>query len=321
MARSSTNQRSSRDSQGRTRLSRTMRAMRSGFRRYPRAIYDSVRQPGNMHAFVDIPEALHHLWPHELAVMWLGHASVVAQVHDVTIGVDPVLNDRIGLRMGRKTIGLPRIAPPPVPPESLRGLDLVLITHAHFDHLDRPTLQSIASSETGIIVPKRCRKLIPKGYAEVIELSPGESLEHAGMRISAIAPAHWGARKVFDRRRGVNAYVVESDTQRVLFTGDTASTSAFDNLESIDLAVFGIGAYDPWEHMHATPEQAWAMFQRVGARYLLPIHHSTYELSEEPIDEPMNRLRAAAGDAFDASVIVPTEGEVVVINEGPPTDA
>ena len=168
------------------------------------------------------------------------------------------------------------------------------------------------------MVPRRCRRLIPKGYAEVIELSPGETLEHAGMRISAIAPAHWGARKIFDRRRGVNAYVVESDTQRVLFTGDTASTSAFDNLESIDLAVFGIGAYDPWEHMHATPEQAWAMFQRVGARYLLPIHHSTYELSEEPIDEPMDRLRAAAGDAFDASVIVPTQGEVVIINEGPP---
>jgi len=288
--------------------------MRSGFRRYPRAIYESIRHPGNLHAFPDIPEALHQLWPHELAIMWLGHASVVTQVHDITIAVDPVLNNRIGLKMGRKTIGLPRLAPPPFPPESLRGIDLLLITHAHFDHLDRPTLQAIASGETRVVVPKRCRRLIPRGFAEVVELGAGEHLEHAGLRISAIAPAHWGARRVFDRRRGVNAYVVESDTQRVLFTGDTAQTDAFDDLKAIDLAVFGIGAYDPWEHMHATPEQAWAMFKRVGAKYLLPIHHSTYELSDEPTEEPMDRLRAAAGDEFDESIIVPIQGEVLVIN-------
>ena len=288
--------------------------MRSGFRRYPRAIYGSIRQPGVLSDYPDIPEAMHHLWPHELALMWLGHASVVVQVHDITIGVDPVFSERIGMRMGRRTIGLPRLCPSPFPPRSLRGIDLLLITHAHFDHLDRPTLEAIATRETRIVVPLRCRKLIPRGFAEVVELPPGEVLEHAGLRISAIAPAHWGARRVFDRRRGVNAYVVESDDQRVLFTGDTAHTDAFDHLDEVDLAVLGIGAYDPWEHMHATPEQAWAMFQRIGARFLLPIHHSTFELSDEPMDEPMGRLRTAAGDAGAGTIIEPTPGEVVVIN-------
>lgn len=288
--------------------------MRSGFRRYPRAIYDSIRQSGALSSSPDIPEAMHHLWPHELAIMWLGHASVVVQVHDITIGVDPVFSDRIGMRMGRRTIGLPRLNPPPFPPDSLRGIDLLLITHAHFDHLDRPTLEAIATRETRVVVPRRCRKLIPPGFAEVVELAPDEVLGHAGLRIRAIAPAHWGARRVFDRRRGVNAYVVESDDQRVLFTGDTANTDAFDHLDSIDLAVLGIGAYDPWEHMHATPEQAWAMFRRIGARYMLPIHHSTFELSDEPLGEPMRRLRAAAGDTDTGTIIEPVAGEVVVIN-------
>jgi len=294
-------------------MKRAARAVRSGFRRYPKAIYQSVRAKGLGPDLPDLPEALHRLWPHELAVMWLGHGSVVAQVHDVTIAVDPVLSDRIGLRVGRKTIGLQRISSPPITAQSLRGVELLLITHAHFDHLDRPTLEQMVDSETCVIVPSRCRKLIPKGFGEIIEIGANETIEANGLSISAIAPAHWGARKIFDRRRGVNSYLVESSTQRVFFAGDTAHTSAFCSLNEVDLAVFGIGAYDPWEHMHATPEQAWDMFHQIGARYLLPIHHSTFELSEEPVDEPMQRLRACASESDTDKIIDPVPGEVVVI--------
>ncbi len=263
--------------------------------------------------FPHLPEVLQQLWPHDLAVMWLGHASVMAQVHDLTIAVDPVLSDRIGMKIGRRTIGLPRIAPPPLPAEALSGSDLVLITHAHFDHLDRPTLQRMASPNTRVIVPTRCKRLIPPGFGEVIELAADRAIEFDGLTIQSISPAHWGARKIFDRRRGVNAYLIRSDTQCVFFAGDTAHTEAFDSLTGVDLAVFGIGAYDPWEHMHATPEQAWEMFDKIGARFLLPIHHSTFELSDEPTDEPMRRIRESAGDDFEARVIVPVLGEVVVV--------
>lgn len=271
----------------------------------------------------DLPEALHRLWPHELAVMWLGHGSVLTQIHDVTIAVDPVLSDRIGLRVGRKIIGLPRVSPAPVAPQSLKGVHLLLITHAHFDHLDRPTLEQMTDPDTCVIVPSRCRKLIPPGFGEIIEIGSQETIEMNGLRISAIAPAHWGARKIFDRRRGVNAYLVESETQRVFFAGDTAHTSVFNALTEVDLAVFGIGAYDPWEHMHATPEQTWDMFHKIGARFLLPIHHSTFELSDEPIDEPMMRLRACASDDDAARIIDPVPGEVVVIEtpDGSSTDS
>lgn len=290
-----------------------MRAVRSGFRRYPKAIYQSVRDTGCQPELPDIPEALHRLWPHELAVMWLGHGSVLTQIHGVTVAVDPVLSDRIGLRIGRRTIGLQRISPPPIQPRSLRGVHLVLITHAHFDHLDRPTLERMADPQTTVVVPLRCATLIPQGFGRIIELGPDQTIETHGIRLCTIAPTHWGARKIFDRRRGVNSYLVESDSQRVFFAGDTAHTTMFGGLNAVDLAVFGIGAYDPWEHMHATPEQAWDMFHQIGARYFLPIHHSTFELSEEPLHEPMKRLRACASKEDASRIIDPVPGEVVVI--------
>lgn len=117
---------------------------------------------------------------------------------------------------------------------------------------------------------------------------------------------------LFDRRRGVNSYLVESSSQRVLFAGDTAETKAYERLDTIDLAVFGIGAYDPWDHMHATPEQAWNMFQGLDARLMFPIHHSTFELSDEPIDEPMRRLLQIAAEKTDA-ILEPIVGEIIVI--------
>lgn len=302
------------------RLRRTVKAVRSGFRRYPRAIYESIIEHDPGQRQLDLPRVLHRLSPHDLAVMWLGHGSLVAQIHDVTVTVDPVLSLRIGMSLRGKTIGIPRLSPPPLPAESLIGSDLVLITHAHFDHLDKPTLAKMVSPNTTVIVPARCKRLIPAGYERVIELGSGTTTRIKGLTIRAIEPNHWGARSLFDRRRGVNSYLVESGNQRVLITGDTAQTSAFERLAHIDLAVFGIGAYDPWDHMHATPEQAWSMFEHLDAKYMLPVHHSTFELSDEPIDEPMRRLRAAAGERGQSAILDAEMGEVVVLydaNETP----
>lgn len=299
-----------------TRLRRVVRSVRSGFRRYPRAILDSLRAQDQLHHDDDLPELIHDMYPHQLAAVWLGHASVLTQIGNHSVLIDPVMSPRIGMRIGSRTIGLPRINPPSVPTRSLKGVDIILITHAHFDHLDRPTLVDLIDAETTVIVPIGCRNLIPYGFKAVHEIAENSELTITDLHIRAMQPAHWGARSLVDRHRGFNAYVVEGEGQRVLFAGDTAHTETFDELEAIDLAVLGIGAYDPWEHMHATPEQAWSMFQKIGASYLLPVHHSTFELSEEPIDEPMRRLRAVASDDFDQCVIEPSEGELIIINEG-----
>ncbi len=292
------------------KITRAARAVRSGFRRYPRAILESVFDGGDHPA---PPGPGPDLGPHALALSWVGHASVLGRIDGVLFAVDPVFSNRIGPRILNRTVGPRRLVPAPVHPEDLRGLDAVLITHAHYDHLDRPTLQALAHPNTRVLTAPGCADLVPPGYASVSEIRTGETREIASLRIRAIQPRHWGARSVFDRHRGVCSFVVDSAGRRVLFAGDTAMTDAFNNLGPLDVAVFGIGAYQPWDHMHATPEQVWAMFRASGARYLLPVHHGTFELSDEPPDEPMHRLKQAAGD--EAPRILDTGiGEVIVID-------
>ncbi|MGP1345413.1 MAG: MBL fold metallo-hydrolase [Phycisphaerales bacterium] len=301
-------------------LRRAALTVRSALRRYPRAIVESLLRGAGDGAMGEgaVVDLLHSMTPHQLAMAWLGHASVVCQLEERVVAVDPVLAHRIGPRIARRTIGLARHSAAPVDGSALRGVDAVLITHAHFDHLDKPTLRAMASDGTPAIVPPGCGKLVPRGFGEVIELGAGMSVRVNDLEVMAVEPRHWGARVAFDRHRGANAYVVRSAGSSVLFTGDTAATDAFSGVggvSGLDVAVFGIGAYNPWEHMHATPEQAWEMFMGTGARYLLPVHHGTFELSDEPSGEPMERLLRAAGDARDR-VIESAPGEVVSLRPG-----
>lgn len=281
-----------------TAARRLAAAARSGLRRYPRALLDSVREFNDgagaqtAAALATLPD----MSPHALATIWLGHATVLTRVGGVNILMDPVLANRIGFSLGPLTLGLPRLAPAPVTPDLLPPIDLILISHAHFDHLDKPTLRALATPATTVITAHRTRRLIPPGFRDVIELPWGAELRFGRLHISAMRPAHWGARAALDRRRGYNSYLIRGDDHGVLFAGDTALTDAFNNLDAVTLAVMGIGAYEPWDHAHATPEQTWAMFCGCGAQHLLPIHHSTFPLGDEHIDEPMQRLLLAAGE-------------------------
>jgi L-ascorbate metabolism protein UlaG (beta-lactamase superfamily) len=308
---------------GRSRRDRAAfaaRAARSQIRRYPRQLAAGLhpeairRGPFGGAGRAGDPDALEELRHHPLAAMWLGHAGVLLAIDGRLVLVDPVLSERIGVRLGPVVVGKSRLTPAPLAPADLPRPDLLLLTHAHFDHLDRPTLRALAHPRTVVITARRTRRLVPRGFGAVIELDWDDAIEREGLRIRAMRPAHWGARTVVDRRRGFNSYEVESDRRRVLLAGDTAETDAYDGLNPVELAVFGIGAYDPWIHAHASPEQVWGMFNRLGGRWLLPMHHATFQLGDEPPDEPMRRLLDAAaaaetpGDA--ASVLRVAPGEV-----------
>lgn len=240
-----------------------------------------------------------------LAATWLGHASVLLRVGDQWVLTDPVFSPRIGIPIGPITIGLGRLAPAP-DPAALPRPDIILLSHAHFDHLDKPSLRALAHPSTRVITAAGTARLVPRGFGQVDELGWDRELSANGLQLRAMQPRHWGARMTVDAHRGYNAYVLDSLHRRVLFAGDTALTDRFRTLASeprrTDLAIFGIGAYDPWIHNHASPEQVWTMFQESGAEHLLPMHHSTFKLSDEPRDEPLNRLFAAAGTT--AGVIV-----------------
>ena len=236
----------------------------------------------------------------------IGHATVLLRIGGMNILTDPVFSSRIGVGLGLMTAGPKRLVAPALSLRQLPPIDLILISHAHFDHLDRPTLARLPT-RTPVIAAKSTGDLIADlGFRHVDELDWGESLSLPnGVEISAVPVKHWGARTFNDLHRGFNAYLITSADRRVLYGGDTAYHEGFKELDRVDLAILGIGAYDPYVAAHATPEQAWAMAGHCQAGAILPMHHSTFRLSYEPTHEPMQRMLAAAGP--DAARLVVRE--------------
>jgi L-ascorbate metabolism protein UlaG (beta-lactamase superfamily) len=237
-----------------------------------------------------------------LAAAWLGHATTLLRVGDLTILTDPVLGSRVGIGLGLITGGPRRHVSPALSIRQLPPIDLLLLSHAHYDHLDRPTLSRLPKG-TAVVTAHGTADLVRDlGFRSVTELRWGERTTLRGVTLTAQKVRHWGARTFFDDHRGYNAYLIEGAGRRVLYGGDTAYQDYFKEIRGgggVDLAVLGIGGYDPYLASHATPEQAWEMAGHLGADHLLPMHHSTFRLSHEPTAEPLERLLTAAGRETD----------------------
>jgi len=259
-------------------------------------------------------------WPDtHLTAAWLGHATVLLNFHGSWVLTDPALERRIGLGRGLAKLGPKRLIEPALRPGELPSLDLVLLSHAHMDHTDLGTLRRLPAN-TPVVVQSGNRDLVRR-FRRVNELAWGEETEIHGLRIESTESRHWGARMITDTQRGYGGYLLQKEGRTVLFAGDTAYTDALTPLGrrgAIDLAILPIGAYDPWIANHASPEQAWAMFKALGAEYVLPVHHSTFRLSREPVAEPIRRFLAAAGDER-WRVVASEIGATATIPAGPLT--
>lgn len=276
------------------RLTQVTAVARSSVRRYSRELLNGLRS-NTRQGEVWATELDHAAHDGPLVAAWLGHATVLLRLGERWILTDPVFSQRIGVRLGGLTLGVGRVGPA-FDPALLPPLDLVLISHAHFDHLDVPSLKRVASPRTRVVTASSTRRLIPRGFASVQELDWDQDLALDGLHIRAIKPNHWGARTAWDRHRGFNSYVLETPRHRVLFAGDTAYTDNFGvcGRQGVDLSIFGIGAYNPWIQAHANPEQVWQMHGHAAGNWLMPIHHSTFKLSDEPMDEPLQRMLGVA---------------------------
>jgi L-ascorbate metabolism protein UlaG (beta-lactamase superfamily) len=241
-------------------------------------------------------------WSKEgLQAAWIGHSTVLIRVDGFTILTDPVFSTRIGIRIGPFTLGMKRLVHPAISLSEIGTPDLILLSHAHMDHLDLPSLRKLENQGTTVITAAATSDLLRvKGYKAVQELRWDASCQVGPAKVRAIEVKHWGARTRTDVHRGYNGYLIEAGRHRILFGGDTAYTDAFRKIRSskpIDLAIMPIGAYDPWIHAHCNPEQALLMANQAGAEFVLPVHHRTFKLSNEPYDEPIERLLKAAGAA------------------------
>lgn len=239
-------------------------------------------------------------WPSRgVFAAWLGHSTVLLKIDGFTVLTDPVFSERAGLNLGITTLGIKRLVQPPLQISELPPIDLILVSHAHMDHLDIPSLRKLENSRTEVVTAHATGDLFrAASYRRLTELKWGEKGSAGPLSIRAIEVNHWGARMRTDTYRGYNGYVIESGNRRILFGGDTAMTSAFRQVRSfgsIDLAIMPIGAYNPWIHYHCTPEQALNMANDARAELVLPVHHRTFQLGREPLSEPMDRLLSAAG--------------------------
>ena len=236
----------------------------------------------------------------QVTLAWLGHATVLLNFFGVTILSDPVLFPRIGIRLPGFTIGPKRLTAPALKSDELPKIDLVLLSHAHFDHLDLRTLRCFDRA-TSVITARATSDLL-KGtrFSDVTELEWGQSRTLSTTvgqsEVTAFPVKHWGARTQRDTYRGYNGYLIERNGRRIIFAGDTAMTENFAELRrhgAIDVAIMSIGAYNPWIQSHCTPEQAVQMANAAGARFIVPVHHQAFRLSFEPFREPIERFEAA----------------------------
>jgi L-ascorbate metabolism protein UlaG (beta-lactamase superfamily) len=238
-----------------------------------------------------------HSWRDDrLTLAWLGHATVLLNFFGSWLLTDPALEQRIGIGRGLAKLGPRRLVHPALRASELPRPDAILLSHAHMDHTDLGTLRFLPR-EVPVVVQPGNADLVSR-FDTVHELAWGQSVSVDGVRIQSTAVRHWGARMITDRHRGYGGYLLQKGGRTVLFAGDTAHTDVLTPLGQhtrIDVAILPIGAYDPWINNHASPEQAWSMFQRLGAEYVLPVHHSTFRLSREPTGEPIQRFLAAAG--------------------------
>lgn len=248
---------------------------------------------------------------------WIGHSTVLIHWHGLTILTDPVFSKRIGVHLGPVTIGMKRHTAPALSIEEVGPVDVILLSHAHMDHLDRKSLKQLITRETIVVsAPGTSRLLRRYKSLQTLELHPNDKVTLAnGLEVKAIPVKHWGNRFPWDKQMGYNGYVLKFKGIRMLFAGDTAYTDAFAGLskkEPIDLAFFPIGAYQPdsFQEAHCTPEQAWTMFKQSGAKRFFPMHWDTFVLSYEPVDEPFERLAAAAKLDRD-QIVIQSHGESI----------
>lgn len=230
----------------------------------------------------------------------LGHSTVLLNFLGVRILTDPVFSLRIGLGRPPLVLGPKRHQRAALQPRDFPPPDIILLSHAHFDHLDAASLRRFSRDTPIVTAPRTADLLRALRFREVHELRWSHAIDLAPrgetIRIRALQVSHWGARMMRDHHRGYNGYLLERGGSSVVFGGDTAYTPAFRRQRGerpLDLMIMPIGAYDPWIRSHCSPEQAVLMAHEAGARTFVPVHHETFKLSSEPMDEPIRRLRAA----------------------------
>jgi len=250
----------------------------------------------------------------QLGVTFIGHASFFLQIGGRTVMVDP--------NFARWLFVLKRLRRPGLRIADLPAIDLVLVSHAHFDHLHRPSLRAIVQNNLRvrgtaptIVIPSHvCDLVSDLGFSEIIELDWWKTSHYGNLQVTHVPSRHWGARILKDAHRGYGGFVLKAGKHSVYHAGDTAYFPGFSEIGrrlAPEVALLPIGAYNPpqYRHVHANPADATRAFLDLKSRWMIPMHYGTFRLSHEPVDEPLQLLEAEAQAAgIEDRVLVMEEG-------------
>ncbi|NVN97637.1 MBL fold metallo-hydrolase [Candidatus Nomurabacteria bacterium] len=263
-----------------------------------------------------------------LSLAWIGHSTILMNFFGKWIVTDPVLFERIGVYFLGTSIGPTRLTNPALTTEEFPKPDLILLSHAHMDHMDYPTLNYFAKkypNQIDVVVAYLTKDVIddlPWKSITVIDWNDESNIQ--GIRIRANETKHFGWRYPWekDRSRGYmkdgrsfNSYLIDYNGKKVLFGGDTALTEKFRllNDENIDVAIMPIGAYNPWVRNHCNPEEALKMASEIGAKHFIPIYTKTFKQSSEPFNEAIDWMKKSAPN-YNMNIGLEEIGQTFVLN-------
>lgn len=231
-----------------------------------------------------------------VSITWIGHASFLIQMGGRSILTDPIWSRRSGIG----PLGPARMVPPGLRLIDLPPIDLVLISHNHYDHLDQATIRWLGNRPTYLVPARLGAWFHALGCTKVHECSWWEGVDALGLHFDFLPSQHWSRRAPWDTNLTLwGGWLLNDGARRLYFAGDSAYFSGFKEIgqryPGIDIAFLPIGAYEPeWfmQSAHVNPEEAGQAFLDVGARTIIPMHWGTFKLSTERTDEPPQRLAA-----------------------------
>ena len=263
---------------------------------FARRLWASLRRRPGAAPRVDFDREALRLSP---GVTWIGHATFLVRMDGATFLTDPMFSERAS---PLSFAGPPRLVAPGVPLGAVPALDFALVSHDHYDHADIPSLRALASRGTRIVAPLGMADVVAAAGGEAVELGWWQHVDLAGVRIHCVPAQHFSGRGLRDRSRRLWAgFVVEGPTRRFYHAGDTGYFGGLaeigERLGPFDLAALPIGAYLPSAMMrpvHMDPEEAVQAALDLRASRALAMHWGTFDLTDEPLDEPPVRFLAEA---------------------------
>jgi len=260
-----------------------------------------------------------------LRLTWLGHSTVLFELDGVRLLADPVWGERVS---PLPFAGPRRFHPPPAPIDALPPLDAVLLSHDHYDHLDRPTIRELARRGTPFITSLGVGLHLEKWDIppeRIVELDWWEHTMVRGVQVTATPAQHFSGRGVRDRNATLwSSFHLRGPRHSVFHGADSGLTPEFEAIGSrqgpFDVVTLEVGAHHPaWGDIHLGPENAVLAHRMLGSGVLLPIHWGTFNLAMHPWDEPAEVLVRRA-EVDGTPLLMPRIGAPVEPAEGPSID-